>query len=255
MLESLQNRLVIVTGASRGIGEATVALLARQGARVVMASRKQEALDGVAARIREAVPGAQLMPVACHTGEPEQLAALFERVRAEWGVPTGLVNNAATNPYFGPMLDTPPALWNKTFEVNLTGYFVAAKLLAEGARDAGLSASIVSVASIAGLAAAPLQGVYGATKAAVISMTQTLALELGPANIRVNAIAPGLVETRLAAALTTSPEVARVYTDRAPLRRWGQPEEIAPSIAFLLSDAASYITGHTLVVDGGYTIA
>lgn len=255
MFPDLKGKVIVVTGASRGIGAATARLLATCGARVVIVARKAESLEAVAANIRGAVPGADITPMACHTGDPAQLAALIERVVAEVGMPDGLVNNAATNPYFGPMLDTPPALWAKTFEVNLQGYFELCRLVAQRWLDAGRAGSLVNVASIAGLGAAPLQGAYGATKAAVISMTQTLALELGPAGIRVNAVAPGLVETRLAAALTTSPEVSRMYTDRAALRRWGQPEEIAPVISFLLSSASSYITGQTIVADGGYLVS
>jgi NAD(P)-dependent dehydrogenase (short-subunit alcohol dehydrogenase family) len=199
--------------------------------------------------------GATVHYKACHTGSPDDNEALLAFAAAEIGLVDVLVNNAATNPYFGPVLSTPDLAWEKTFEVNLRGYFQLARGVAQPLIDAGRPGSIVNISSIAALGAAPFQGVYGMTKAAVISMTQTMALELGGAGIRVNAIAPGLVETKLAAALTSNDELASLYTNRAALKRYGQPGELAGPVVFLASDEASYVTGHTLVVDGGYVIA
>ncbi len=167
----------------------------------------------------------------------------------------GLINNAATNPHFGPLIDTPDAAIDKTIEVNIKGYFYAARAYVAHVRSrGGTRGSIVNVASVAGLRAAPMQGIYGMTKAAVISMTQTLALELGSSGIRVNAIAPGLVETRFAAALVQNPAMREHFVKRAPLGRHAQPPEIAGAAVYLSSGAASYVTGHTMVIDGGFTI-
>ena len=254
MSDRLKDKLTIVTGASRGIGEAIAVAFARQGAKVVLASRKQEHLDAVAEKIN-AEAGGRAFAKACHIGKAEQIDALLDWVEGELGLPDVLVNNAATNPYFGPMVGIEDWAFDKTFEVNLKGPFELTRKLALRWMGADRSGSVVNVASIAGMRAAPLQGVYGMTKAALISMTQTLAVELGPAKIRVNAIAPGLVETKFAAALTGSPEIVKIYTDHTALKRFGQPEEIAPAAIYLASDESAYVTGQTLCVDAGYTIA
>ena len=245
---TLTDRVVVVTGASRGIGEAIALACSRAGASVVLASRKQEGLDAVAAAIQ--AEGGNALPIATHAGKPEAVAELFSRAVAEFGAVHGLVNNAATNPYFGPMLGIAEPAWDKTFEVNLKGYFHAIREFAGKVAGAG---SVVNVASVAGLRAAPLQGVYGMTKAAVVSMTQSLAVELGSVGIRVNAIAPGLVETRFAATLVADEELRSHFTDRTALGRHAQPDEIAGAAVYLLSDAASYMTGQVMVLDGGMT--
>jgi NAD(P)-dependent dehydrogenase (short-subunit alcohol dehydrogenase family) len=243
----------MVTGASRGIGEAVAHACAAAGARVVLVARKQPDLDRVAGAIREA--GGSALALACHTARADELSAVFERAASELGRVDGLVNNAATNPFFGPMLDCPEAALDKTFETNLKGYWHAARLLVQGLRAAGGEArgAIVNTASVAGLRAAPMQGVYGMTKAAIISMTQTLAFELAGSGVRVNAIAPGLVETRFASAIVQNPMLRDHVVGRTPLGRYAQPDEIAGAAVYLLSDAASFVTGHTLVVDGGMT--
>ena len=146
------------------------------------------------------------------------------------------------------------AAWDKTFEVNLKGYFACARAVARHLLERKAAGSIVNVTSVLGQMAAPLQGVYGMTKAGVISMTQTLAAELGPSGIRVNAIAPGLVETRFASALTGNPEIKQMVLDRTTLKRIAQPEDIAGTAAFLASDDAAYVTGQTIAVDGGWTV-
>ena len=245
---SLAGKVVIVTGASRGIGEAVARACSAAGAAVVLSSRRKESLEEVAASI--AASGGTAVPVACHMGRPDEVDALFRRVGSELGRVHGLVNNAGTNPYFGPMLGITDAAFDKTFEVNVKGYLYAARAFA-GQADGG---SIVNVASVAGLEAAPLQGVYGMTKAAVISMTRTLAVELGPA-IRVNAIAPGLVETRFASALIDNDAIRDRIVAGTALKRHAQPDEIAGTAVYLLAEASSYVTGQTIVADGGLTIS
>ncbi len=249
---SLEEKVVVVTGASRGIGEQIARACAAAGAKVVLASRKQPDLDRVAGAIIEA--GGEAAPIACHTGKPDEIAGLFAAASERFGRVDALVNNAATNPYFGPMIDISDGALDKTIEVNLKGYFFCARELVRSIRArGGEGGTIVNVASIAGMRAAPAQGVYGMTKAAVISMTQTLAAELGSSGIRVNAIAPGLVETRFAAAIVGNPALANRAIQQTPLGRVAQPVEIAGGAVYLLSNAASFVTGHTLVIDGGLT--
>jgi NAD(P)-dependent dehydrogenase (short-subunit alcohol dehydrogenase family) len=246
----LKDKVIVITGASRGIGEAIARACVDGGARVVLASRKQADLDTVAAAL-----GERAIAVAAHTGKAADVDALFARAVEKFGRVDGLVNNAATNPYFGPLLDTPDSAIDKTIEVNLRGYLYCARALVKHARSRDGGGSIVSIASIAGLRAAPMQGIYGMTKAAVISMTQTLAFELGGSNIRVNAIAPGLVETRFASAIVSNPMLRDHVVKRTPLARHAQPAEIAGAAVYLLSDAASFTTGSVVVVDGGFTSA
>jgi len=246
---SLEDRVAIVTGASRGIGAAIARSFVRAGAKVVLASRKIESLQQLAEEL-----GPSAHPFAAHTGKEADCTALIREAVRRFGKADVLVNNAGTNPYFGPLLEVENAAWDKTFEVNLKGYFWTARDLARHLVDRGAPGAIVNVASVLGLKASPLQGVYGMTKAAVISLTRTLAAELGGARIRVNAIAPGLVDTRLASALVKDEAISKVWLDRTPLGRVAQPEEIAGAALYLASDASSYVTGEVLVVDGGTTM-
>lgn len=245
---TLQDRTIVVTGASRGIGEAIAGACAAAGANVVLASRRQEGVDAVATTI--AASGGSALAVACHMGRPDQVTALFERATGAFGRVHGLVNNAATNPYFGPTLGIEEAAFDKTVEVNLKGPLSAARAFVA---QAAPGAAIVNIASVAGLRAAPLQGAYGMTKAALISMTQTLAHELGPMGVRVNAIAPGLVETRFASTLIENEDLLAHVVDRTPMGRHGQPDEIAGAAVYLLSESAAFMTGQVVVIDGGIT--
>ncbi len=247
----LDEKVAIVTGSSRGIGAAIAKAFARAGARVVLASRKVEGLDAVAKEI--GAEGGTALVQPCHTGKEEDCDRLIQAAVAKFGKVDVLVNNAATNPHFGPMLTCDWGMWDKTFEVNVKGYFTLTRAVARHLTDRGAPGSIVQIASVAGIMGAPLQGVYGMTKAAVISMTKTLAMELGPARIRVNAIAPGLVDTRFASALVNDEAIRGLIVGRTALGRVAQPDEIAGAALFLASDAASYITGSTMVVDGGWS--
>ena len=247
----LEGKVAVITGASRGIGEAIARGLAAHGCDVVLASRKQEGLDAVADSINGEGAG-RAVPIACHTGKPDAIEALFDRVVSELGRLDILVNNAATNPFYGPAVEMPEWAFDKTMEVNVKGYFVmsqgAARLMAEQK-----SGSIINIASIAAMSPAHGQVVYGMTKAAVITMTKGLAKELGPAGIRVNAIAPGLVETKFAGALIEDPEIQKQIKDSTPLGRHGQPEEMVGAVLYLASDISSFTTGSVVVCDGGAT--
>jgi NAD(P)-dependent dehydrogenase (short-subunit alcohol dehydrogenase family) len=248
----LKDKVIVVTGASRGIGEAIARACIEGGAKVVLASRKQADLDRVAA----ALPPERAIAVACHTGKAEEVDALFAKAVERFGRVDGLVNNAATNPYFGPLVDTPDAAIDKTIEVNVRGYLYCARALVRQVRkQTPATGAIVNVASVAGTRAAPMQGIYGMTKAAVISMTQTLAFELGGSGIRVNAIAPGLIETKFASSIVANPTLRDHVVKRTPLARHAQPAEVAGGVVYLLSDAASFTTGTTLVIDGGATVS
>lgn len=250
---SLGGKVAIVTGASRGIGEAIARTFADHGGKVVVASRKMEGLSAVAERIQSA--GGDCTPIVCHAGKEEQIQELVTATVAKYGKVDILVNNAAANPYFGPMLNCDWGAWDKTFEVNVKGYFAATRAVVRHLADRNAPGSIVNVASIAGMTAAIAQGVYGMTKAAVISMTQTLAVELGGSAIRINAIAPGLVETYFAGTLLANEQLVSKMKNLAPVRRVGQPNDIAGMALFLASDASNYVTGQTFVVDGGMMLA
>jgi NAD(P)-dependent dehydrogenase (short-subunit alcohol dehydrogenase family) len=249
----VEGKVALVTGGSRGIGESIARALGQAGAEVAIASRKLDGVTAAADRLRQA--GVTVEPFAAHAGKPEDLTALVEGVIARFGRIDVLVNNAATNPHFGPMMTADDAAFDKTFEVNVKGYLHLARAVAAHLVERSAPGSLLFVASVMGINAAPLQGVYGMTKAAVLSMTKTLAVELGPSRIRVNAIAPGLVETRFAQAIVGDDELTSRVVARTPLGRYAQPDEIAGAALFLASDAASFVTGHTLVVDGGMTIA
>jgi NAD(P)-dependent dehydrogenase (short-subunit alcohol dehydrogenase family) len=248
---SLEDKIVVVTGASRGIGEAIARASAEAGATVVLASRKLAALEEIATSITDA--GGKAVAVECHTGKPEQVDALFATAVAKLGRVDALVNNAATNPYFGPLLEIPDRAFDKTIEVNMKGYFYCARAYVHHLRSRGATeGSILNVASVAGLRAAPAQGVYAMTKAAIISFTKTLAAELGSSKIRVNALAPGLVDTRFAAAIVKNDSLRDLVVSRTPLGRVGAPREIAGAAVYLTSAAASFVTGHVMVIDGGW---
>ena len=251
---TLENKVAIITGASRGIGESIARTFAAHGAKVVLASRKIDGVGSVAASINAGSKEEIAHAVAAHTGKEEDCVALVKAAIAKFGKVDVLVNNAATNPYFGPMLDIDGAAWDKTFEVNMKGYFWLTREVAKHLQARSAPGSIVNVASVAGIEAAPFQGLYGATKAAIISMTKTLAFELAGSKIRVNALAPGLIDTRFASAIVQNETLMNEVVKKTPLGRYGKPEEIAGGALYLASDAASFLTGQALVIDGGMTV-
>jgi NAD(P)-dependent dehydrogenase (short-subunit alcohol dehydrogenase family) len=244
-----KDKVVIVTGASRGIGRSIAMAFAKEEATVVLASRKQEGLDTVADEIN-AISGATAHTIATNTGHLDQCKALIDQTVQKFGRVDVLVNNAATNPHFGSILDAEPWQWQKIIDVNMMGYFWTSKFAAEQMEQNG-GGKIVNMASVAGIAPGPFMGIYSISKAAVIMMTKVLAQELAGRNIQVNAIAPGIIKTRFAEALWSNPELSRAYTDRTPAGRIGEPEEIAGAVLYLASTATSYHTGDVLVLDGG----
>ncbi len=244
----LDDKVALVTGGSRGIGEAIARGFAEHGATVVISSRKQEGLDAVAESI--IASGGKAVPIACHAGKPEEIAALFDRIEKELGGVDILVNNAVTNPYFGPAADIPEAAFDKTLEVNLKGYFVMTQHAVRQMKKSG-GGSIINIASIAGIRPGANEVTYALTKAAVINMTKGFAKELGPEGIRVNAIAPGLVETHFSKVLIETKEIHDRIIERTPLQRHGQPEEVAGAAIYFASEAGSFATGAVLVLDGG----
>jgi NAD(P)-dependent dehydrogenase (short-subunit alcohol dehydrogenase family) len=247
----LTGRVALVTGASRGIGEAIAKAYAERGARVVVSSRKQEACDEVAGEIVAA--GGDAVALACHIGDMDSLARLFGEVEGRYGRLDVLVNNAATNPYYGHILDTDLGAYQKTVDVNVRGYFFASILGGRLMRKGGRG-SIINVASVNAVRPGPLQGIYSITKGAVLNMTKSFARECGPEGIRCNAILPGLIRTRFAGALLADEEQLRHYVGGNPLRRVGEPQDLAGAAVFLASDASSYVTGEFLVVDGGFLV-
>jgi NAD(P)-dependent dehydrogenase (short-subunit alcohol dehydrogenase family) len=247
----LTGRVALVTGASRGIGEAIAKAYAARGARVIVSSRKQDGCEAVAAAIVAA--GGDAVAMACHIGDMEALERLFAAVGERYGRLDVLVNNAATNPYYGHVLDTDLGAFQKTVDVNIRGYFFASVLGGRMMRSGG-GGSIINIASVNAIRPGPLQGIYSVTKGAVLNMTKAFARECGPEGIRCNAILPGLIRTKFAGALISDEQQLQHYVGNNPLRRVGEPRDIAGAAVFLASDASSYVTGEFLVVDGGFLI-
>jgi NAD(P)-dependent dehydrogenase (short-subunit alcohol dehydrogenase family) len=241
----LDGKTALVTGASKGIGFAIAKGMAEAGAKVMLSSRKQEQLEKAAAEI-----DGDVEVFAANAGEPDQAEACVNATLERFGAVDILVNNAATNPYFGRAIDIDLSRYDKTFQVNLRGVFVWTQL-AYKAWMQEHGGNVINIASVGGMHYGSLIGIYDTTKAAVIYLTKHLAAELAP-TVRVNAIAPGLVKTDFAKALYESGEEA--VASMMPLKRLGVPEDIAPAAVFLASDAASWVTGEVLVVDGGMLV-
>ena len=251
-LFNLEGKVAFVSGASRGIGEAIARLLAEQGAHVIVSSRKLADCETVAASIRD--HGGSAEAFACHVGSLEDIQATIAHIRTHHGRLDICINNAATNPYFGHILDTDLAAFNKTVDVNIRGYFFmsveAAKLMRENGGGA-----IVNTASINAIMPGQMQAIYSITKAAVVNMTRAFAKECGPEGIRCNALLPGLTKTRFAGALFEHEEIYSKAMQAIPLRRHAEPRDMAGTVLLLVSEAGAYINGESIVVDGGLTVA
>jgi NAD(P)-dependent dehydrogenase (short-subunit alcohol dehydrogenase family) len=245
---SLQGRAALVTGGSRGIGRAIALAFAGAGAQVAVTSRKADACQAVVDEITAA--GGSAIAVPGHAGRADEIMRTVDTTVGEFGRLDILVNNAATNPQFGPLVDTAESAFDKVNEVNVKGVWLFCRE-AHRAWMGEHGGTILNIASIGGLKSEPFLGAYGATKAAVVSLTRTLAREMGPQGIRVNAIAPGLIRTDFARILIETPEIHDRAVSTTCLGRVGEPDEIAGAALFLVSDAASYVTGTVLVVDGG----
>jgi NAD(P)-dependent dehydrogenase (short-subunit alcohol dehydrogenase family) len=247
-LFDLTGKIALVTGASRGIGESIARLLADKGAHVIVSSRKLEACQAVADSI--IADGGKASAVACHVGEMAQIEETFAHIKSTFGRLDILVNNAAANPYFGHILDTDLAAYSKTVDVNIRGYFFMSIAAGNLMKEKG-GGVILNTASVNGIRPGDMQGIYSITKAAVISMTQSFAKECGSLNIRVNALLPGLTDTKFASALTTNDSILKTALKVIPLGRVAHPDEMAGTVLYLVSDASSYTTGASVIVDGG----
>lgn len=248
---SLAGKVAVVTGASRGIGEAIALAYARAGASVVLASRKLEGLEAIAGAIRAA--GGEATPIATHMGEIDGVRALIQQAVERYGGIDIVVNNAATNPYFGPLLASEEGAWDKTFDVNLRGYFYLIREAAPvlGARGGG---KVINMASIAGLVPQPGMGLYSLTKSAVVMLTKVLAVELAPQKIQVNAIAPGFIKTRFSQAIWGDEQVNAMVTGQTPAQRIGTVDDLTGLALYLASSASDFTTGQIITVDGGLTL-
>jgi len=247
----LTGKVALITGASRGIGQAIAEAYAAAGAKVVLASRKQAALDEVAEIIRS--NGGEALPIAAHTGDEGAVNGLVAQVAEAYGGVDIVVNNAATNPHFGPTITAEDSHWDKILDVNVKGYFRVAKACLPSMKARG-GGKIINIASIAGLGPQPGMGVYCVSKAAVLMLTQVLAAELAADNVQVNAIAPGFIKTKFSSAIWGNSQLNKMVMKAIPQGRMAEPEELTGMALYLASAASSFTTGATMVIDGGQIV-
>ncbi|MFT5695506.1 MAG: NAD(P)-dependent dehydrogenase (short-subunit alcohol dehydrogenase family) [Myxococcota bacterium] len=254
-LFDLSGKVAVITGSSKGIGKSIAAELAAAGAKVVISSRKAEPCKAVAAEINAACEGAtgEAVSIPANIGDKAALQALVDQTREKWGKIDILVCNAAINPYYGPSSSIPDDAFDKIMSSNIkSNHWLCNMVIPEMTeRNDG---SIIIVSSAGGLRASTVIGAYAISKAADMQLVRNLAAEVGPSNVRVNAIAPGLIRTDFARALWENPKTLKSVTATTPLRRIGEPEELGGVAVFLASRAGTYVTGQTIVVDGGMTI-
>jgi len=248
---NLTGKVAIITGSSKGIGKSIARALAEYGASVVVSSRSQESVDAVVAEFKN--DGLEAFPIACHVGDEDQLKNLIEKTTAKYGGIDILVNNAATNPVFGPIQDADGPVFEKIMNVNVKSCFLLANLCYPIMKQRG-GGSIINIASIEGLQPSFGLGLYSVSKAALIMLTQNQAKEWGKDKIRSNAICPGLVQTKFSAALWQNEDILKQVKKHIPIQRMAQPEEMTGLALLLASEAGSYCTGGVYTADGGHTI-
>lgn len=251
-LFDLTGKTAIVTGSTKGIGEAIVRRMAEHGAKVVVSSRKADACEAVTADINNAHGAGTALSVPCNISSKEAMQAMVDKTNDTFGTVDILVCNAAVNPYFGSQLDCPDEAFDKVMDSNIKSNFWLSNMVIPGMREQK-DGSIIIISSIGGLRGSDVLGAYSISKAADLQLARNIAQEFGPDNIRANAIAPGLIKTYFAKALWDNEEILARSTARAPLRRIGEPDEIAGAAIMLASAAGGFITGQTIVVDGGQT--
>jgi NAD(P)-dependent dehydrogenase (short-subunit alcohol dehydrogenase family) len=247
----LDDKVAVVTGSSRGIGRATAEAMAAQGARVVISSRKADACEETAKAIRD--EGGEAIAVPCNISDRAQLQGLVDATLAQWGRIDILVCNAAVNPYFGPLSGLSDEAYEKTMNANVRSNIWLCNMVIPQMAERG-DGSVIIVSSVGGLKGTDKLGIYGITKAADMALARNLAVEWGPENVRVNCLAPSIIRTDMARALWDNPEIYDAAVKNYPLRRIGEVEEVAGAAVFLASAAGRFVSGHTLVIDGGATI-
>jgi dehydrogenase/reductase SDR family member 4 len=248
---SLEGKVALITGASKGIGQAIAEYYAAAGAKVIVSSRKQEAVDAVAAEIKR--KGFEATAIACHLGDMADVHKLAEASIAKYGTIDILVNNAATNPVFGPVVDTSLEAFDKIISVNVKGSFELTKKIYPILKEKK-SGSVINISSVGGLRPEQGLGIYSMSKAALISLTKVMAKEWGDDNIRANVICPGLIKTKFSEALWSNDKMMAMMMKVLPIKRVGTTEEIAALALYLASDASAYCTGSVFTADGGFTI-
>jgi NAD(P)-dependent dehydrogenase (short-subunit alcohol dehydrogenase family) len=250
---TLEGKVAVISGASRGIGLAIAQRYASAGARLVIGSRRQENIEQAARLINDQFPG-RAIPVVAHAGNREDAQAMVEAAVQEFGRVDIAVNNAGTNPHFGPILGSEPSHWDKILDVNVKGCFWLCQAAARQMRAQGGGGKIINIASVTAIEPGPMMGIYSVSKAAIVMLTKVLALELGADNIQVNAIAPGMIKTRFSRSLWDNPSVLAGIEAKTPAGRLGEPEEVCGLALYLASDASSFTTGALFTVDGGFTL-
>ena len=249
----LNGKVAVISGASRGIGEAIARRFAAAGANVVIGSRRAENIQPVAKAINADHPGQAVAAVA-HAGKSEDAQKMIAIAVERFGHENIVVNNAGTNPHFGPILTAESSHWDKILEVNVKGYFWLCQAAARQMQAQGTGGKIINVASITGIEPGLMMGVYSVSKAAVLMLTKVLAVELAADDIQVNAIAPGIIKTRFSRALWDNPHMLDTITSKTPAARVGEPEEVSGLALYLASDTSNFTTGAVITVDGGYTL-
>ncbi|MEO0570656.1 MAG: glucose 1-dehydrogenase [Bacteroidota bacterium] len=248
---NLTGKVAIVTGSSKGIGRSIAQGLAENGAKVVVSSRKKDAVDVVASAFKK--QGLEAIGIACHIGDAEQRQNLVDETLKTYGRIDVLVNNAAINPYYGPLEASGEEVFDKIMDVNVKAPWLLSNLVQSHMKDGG--GSIINISSVEGVHPGFRLGLYSMTKAALIMLTKNQAKEWGRYGIRSNVVCPGLIKTKFSQALWTNEKTLGMYTETIPLNRMAEPDEMAGLVMLLASDAGSYMTGGVYAADGGYLIS